>query len=305
MILIVGDVMLDRYFWGVVTRISPEAPVPILQVMEISHSLGGAANVAANVVGLGRQAVVVGVVGKNKPAEDLKLLMRDYGITDYLIEQRDRTTTVKTRVLAGGQQLMRIDDEVIAPLYKRGILEAKNNIDKVMPKCRAIVVSDYGKGMIDYEIMKHVKEKDIPVLVDPKGVNWELYRDVFCITPNMKEFFEYYNIIYRKPITSEIELRKAGREVVADLSLEYLVITRGADGMLVIPKDEGKIYHAEVQHVEDVLDVTGAGDTVISALACKVAGKTKMNTAADFANRAAGIVVSRLGSSPIQKGEVR
>lgn len=305
MILIVGDVMLDRYFWGVVTRISPEAPVPIVQVVEISHALGGAANVAANVIGLGRQAVVIGAVGKNKAAEDLKALMREYGITDYLIEERDRATTVKTRVIAGTQQLMRIDDEMIAPPHKRGLFEIRNNVDKVMPQCKAIIVSDYGKGMITYEVMEHLKQKDVPIFVDPKGVNWELYRGTYCITPNMREFIEYYNTAYRKPITSDIELRKAAQEVIAELSLDYIVITRGSDGMLVVPPEGGKIYHAEVQHIEDVIDVSGAGDTVVAALACKTAGGTKMSTAADFANRAAGIVVARLGTSPVRRGEVR
>jgi D-beta-D-heptose 7-phosphate kinase/D-beta-D-heptose 1-phosphate adenosyltransferase len=305
MILIVGDVMLDRYFWGVVTRISPEAPVPIVQVVEISHALGGAANVAANVIGLGRQAVVIGAVGKNKAAEDLKALMREYGITDYLIEERDRATTVKTRVIAGTQQLMRIDDEMIAPPHKRGLFEIRNNVDKVMPQCKAIIVSDYGKGMITYEVMEHLKQKDVPIFVDPKGVNWELYRGTYCITPNMREFIEYYNTAYRKPITSDIELRKAAQEVIAELSLDYIVITRGSDGMLVVPPEGGTIYHAEVQHIEDVIDVSGAGDTVVAALACKTAGGTKMSTAADFANRAAGIVVARLGTSPVRRGEVR
>jgi len=306
MILTIGDVMLDRYFWGVVTRISPEAPVPIVQVVQTSYSLGGAANVAANVVGMGEQAVVIGAAGKDTPAEILTKLMRDYGITDYLVAEKDRPTTMKTRVIAGSQQLLRIDNEIVRPLYQRGIAEVKNNIDKVIPECRAIIVSDYGKGVIEYNVMKHLLDNSkitVPVFVDPKGINWEIYRGAFCVTPNLKEFLEYYSATYRNVISSEIDLRKAAKEIVKDLYLKYLVITRGADGMLVVPA-EGKIYHAEVKHVEEVIDVSGAGDTVIAALAYKISKGAKMNVAADYANLAAGIVVSKLGTSPIMKGEV-
>jgi len=307
MILVIGDVMLDRYFWGVVTRISPEAPVPIVQVLRTTYSLGGAANVAANIIGMGKETVTIGAIGKDKPAEVLTQLMRNYGITDYLVPERDRPTTMKTRVIAGSQQLLRIDDETVRPLYKRGIVEAKNNVDKVISKCKAIIISDYGKGMITYDIMKHILDNSkitVPVFVDPKGIKWSLYYGAYCITPNIKEFLEYHSAVYRYGITSEIELRKAARIIVKDLNLQYLVITRGADGMLVVPAEKGKIYHAEVKHVEEVLDVSGAGDTVVAALACKVASGAKMNTAADYANMAAGIVVSKLGTSPIVKGEI-
>jgi D-beta-D-heptose 7-phosphate kinase/D-beta-D-heptose 1-phosphate adenosyltransferase len=303
MIVIVGDVMLDRYFWGMVTRISPEAPVPITQVIQTTYSLGGAANTAANVIGIGKEAVIIGATGKDQAAEVITQLMRDYGITDYLVAEKDRPTTMKTRVIAGSQQLLRIDDETIKPLYKRNVRTILNNIDKILPKCKVAIVSDYGKGVVSADIPEYLLEKGITTFVDPKGVNWELYRGVYCITPNMKEFLDYYNVVYRVPINSEIDFRKAAMSVVKDLDLQHLVITRGADGMLVVPR-EGNIYHAEVKQVEEVLDVSGAGDTVIAALACKIADGEDINDAADFANIAGGIVVSRLGTSPIAKGEI-
>lgn len=303
MILIIGDVMLDRYFWGVVTRISPEAPVPIVQVVQTTYSLGGAANVAANIIGMGDEAVLIGATGKDKPAEVLTQLLRNYGITDYLVAEKDRPTTMKTRVIAGSQQLLRIDDEIIRELYARGKAAIRNNIDKVISKCKTVIISDYGKGMISYDTISYIKDKGVIAFVDPKGPNWELYRGVYCITPNMKEFLEFYSMTFRGVISSEIELRKAAQDTVKELSLEYLVITRGPDGMLVVPK-KGKIYHAEVKDVEEVIDVSGAGDTVISALAYKISKGSSMEEAADFGNKAASIVVSRLGTSPIMKGEV-
>jgi D-beta-D-heptose 7-phosphate kinase/D-beta-D-heptose 1-phosphate adenosyltransferase len=300
MILIVGDVMLDRYFWGVVTRISPEAPVPIVQIIKTSYALGGAANVAANVVGMWEEAVLIGATGKDHPAEALAQLLRNYGITDYLISEKDRPTTMKTRVIAGSQQLLRIDNEEVRPLFKKGVTARKSNIARVIDNCGAVIISDYGKGMIDAEVIDYIKEQaQCPIFVDPKGNDWEKYTGVTCITPNFQEFLSYCDFL-RIPIASEVDLRRAAKEVVGALKLEYLVITRGADGMIVVPS-KGKIYHAEVEHVEEVLDVSGAGDTVIAALAVATASGKSMVKAADYANKAAGIVVSRLGTSPIEK----
>jgi len=310
MILVIGDIMLDRYFWGEVTRISPEAPVPIVKVTDITYSLGGAANVAANLIGMGEEVVTIGVVGRDKSADILIKLMREQGITDYTIVENNRPTTVKTRVIASTQQLLRIDHEETKFLYKRSLNKMDNYIRKVLPKCKAIIISDYGKGVVSYDLLDFlmISEKvDIPIFVDPKGIDWSLYDSVFCVTPNLKEFLTYYYSAYPyRNIANEQELRRAAQETADELSLNYLVVTRGADGMLVVPNSDNKslVYQASVEHVEEVRDVSGAGDTVIAALACKIANGADMFEAANFANKMASIVVSRLGTSPIKKEEV-
>lgn len=302
MILVVGDVMLDRYFWGMATRLSPEAPVPIVQVIQVTATLGGAGNVAANLVGLGHEVVLVGACGKDPAAETLTHAIREYGITDYLITERDSQTTTKTRVIADRQQITRIDEERIKELFKKGKTDIRNYIKKVAPKCKAIIVSDYGKGVVDDRLVSDIIPEvyeDMPIFVDPKGVFWEKYRGVFCVTPNLGEFMAYWHSQPRdKAIDSETQLRNAVREVVIELELEYMVITRGGGGILVIPK-EGQMHQLDVEKRGEVTDVSGAGDTVIASLASATIKGDSMQECAEFANRMAGIVVSRLGTSPI------
>jgi D-beta-D-heptose 7-phosphate kinase/D-beta-D-heptose 1-phosphate adenosyltransferase len=301
MILVVGDVMLDRYFWGIATRLSPEAPVPIVQVMKVTTSLGGAGNVAANLIGLQHEVVLIGACGKDPAAEILSQTIREFGITDYLVEERDRPTTTKTRVIADSQQITRIDEELVKELYKKGKTAIRNNIKKVLPKCKAIIISDYAKGAVDSMLVHDILEvsKKIPVFVDPKGMQWEKYRGVFCITPNFKEFLAHWQSAPRtKVIDSETQLRNAVREVVKELDLEYMVVTRGPSGILVVPK-EGQIYQIDVEKVGEVVDVSGAGDTVVAVLASWVAKGGVMEDGAVSANKLAGMVVSRLGTSPI------
>ncbi len=306
MILLVVDIMLDRYFWGVATRLSPEAPVPVVQVIQVSATLGGAGNVAVNLVGVGHEVIIIGACGKDPAADALAHAMREYGITDYLITERDSQTTTKTRVIADRQQVTRIDEEKIKELFNKGKADIRNYIKKVAPKCKAIIVSDYGKGVVDdllvNDIIPEVYE-DVPIFVDPKGLNWEKYRGAFCVTPNLGEFIAYWHSLPRdKAIDSETQLRNAVRAIVEELELEYMVVTRGGGGILVVPK-EGQIHQLDVEKRGEVVDVTGAGDTVIASLASQIVRGGRMEDCAEFANKMAGIVVSRLGTSPITRGD--
>jgi D-beta-D-heptose 7-phosphate kinase/D-beta-D-heptose 1-phosphate adenosyltransferase len=292
MILVVGDVMLDRYFWGMATRLSPEAPVPIVQVVQVTATLGGAGNVAANLVGLNHEVVLVGACGKDPAADALTHAMREY----------DR------------QQITRIDEEKIKELFNKGKADIRNYIKKVLPKCKAIIVSDYAKGVVDdmlvSDILKEITlllrgKSDIPIFVDPKGLYWAKYKGAYCVTPNLGEFMAYWHSQPRdKAIDSETQLRNAVRDVVVELELEYMVVTRGGGGILVIPK-EGQMHQLEVEKRGEVADVTGAGDTVIASLASQMVRGARMEDCAEFANEMAGIVVSRLGTSPITREDTK
>jgi D-beta-D-heptose 7-phosphate kinase/D-beta-D-heptose 1-phosphate adenosyltransferase len=305
MILVVGDVMLDRYFWGVATRLSPEAPVPVVQVIQVSALLGGAGNVAANLVGMQHEIALVGACGKDPAADALRHTARGLGLTDYLVEEKDRPTTTKTRVVAGSQQITRIDEEIMKELYKKGKVEVRKNIKKVLPKCKAVIVSDYAKGVVDNELVKDILElTDVPVFVDPKGVNWEKYAGAFCVTPNFNEFMTHWQSYPReKSIDSETQLRNAVREVAKGLGLEYMVVTRGAGGILVVPV-RGQMYQLDVDKIDEVVDVSGAGDTVIATLASQTTKGVSMKDAAVVANERARIVIGRLGTSPITREDI-
>ncbi len=307
MILVVGDIMLDRYFWGMATRLSPEAPVPIVKVIQVTATLGGAGNVAANLVGLGHEVVIIGACGKDPAADALAHTMREYGITDYLITERDSQTTTKTRVIADRQQVTRIDEEKIKELFNKGKTDIRNYIRKVLPGCKAIIISDYAKGVVDNMLVRDILElsEDVFIFVDPKGMLWEKYRGAFCVTPNLGEFMAYWHSQPRdKAIDSETQLRNAVRVVVEELDLGYMVITRGAGGILVVPK-EGQIYQLNVEKRGEVIDVSGAGDTVIASIVSQIVRGDIMQGCAEFANRMAGIVVSRLGTSPITREDTK
>ncbi len=308
MILVVGDVMLDRYFWGLATRLSYEAPVPIVKVVQVTTTLGGAGNVAANLVGLQQEVVLVGACGKDPAAEALSISMRELGITDYLVQENDRKTTTKTRVIADRQQVTRIDEEDIRELHNKGKLAIRNHVFKVLPKCKAVIVSDYAKGVVDNFLVNYILDSaDAPVFVDPKGTDWEKYRGAYCVTPNLKEFVAHWHsqahTMKNKTLETETNLRNAVREVVENLELEYMVVTRGGQGMLVVPK-EGQMYQLDVEDVKEVIDVSVAGDTVIASLVSQTVRGGRMEDCAEFANKMAGIVVGRLGTSPIVREDI-
>jgi D-beta-D-heptose 7-phosphate kinase/D-beta-D-heptose 1-phosphate adenosyltransferase len=304
-ILVVGDVMLDRYFWGHAARLSPEAPVPVVTVDRESLALGGAANVAANVIGLGCECLLVGVTGKDQEGADLRTLIAEMGITEYLVHESGRPTTTKTRVIAGSQHVVRLDREIWVQLYSKGRKKIEDKVMNHLNAVDAVIVSDYAKGVCEpymlRNLMDQAREFEIPVFVDPKGLEWGNYSGAYCITPNYKEFCEYAGT---NGFNSTSAVVKAALTMIKDLAIDYMIITKGGDGMIVVPA-KGSHYHSKAQRI-DVVDVSGAGDTVIAALATMKAQSPKVNLqrAADYANVAASVAVSRLGTAPVRGHEL-
>ncbi len=302
-VLVVGDVMLDEFLWGQVARISPEAPVPVVAVTGHSHHLGGAANVAASVHALGGDAVVAGVVGRDEAASTLRRALSAAGIEDALVPADDgRPTTVKTRIIAHHQQVVRADRESAAAVdgSLRGAL-----IDRVrtaLTGCAAVVVSDYQKGVVTGPLMKAVlasaRRRRLPVLVDPKVRHFTLYRGASLVTPNQAEAEQASEV----PVRDEAGLEAAGRTLLRRLRCQAVLITRGEHGMSLFPR-VGRTVHIPTT-AREVFDVTGAGDTVIATLALALSAGARPVEAALLANHAAGVVVGKLGTATATAAEV-
>lgn len=303
-VLIVGDVMLDRYLWGSVERISPEAPVPIVKIDKITVAAGGAANVAANIAGLGARAYLVGLIGQDAEAELFPPVLKKLNISsDYLVASATRPTTLKTRVIAHNQQVLRFDQETSNILTASDEREINEQIDKIIGKTDVIVISDYAKGVLSETILSSLitsaNSKGIPILIDPKGRDYKKYKSATVITPNRKEALEAVNL----PLSpdgsgnsAEI-IESAGNKLLADLILDALLITQGEDGMTLFRKGENPLHlEALARHV---YDVTGAGDTVIATLAVALGAKADLISAAELANAAAGFVVEEVGTTVI------
>lgn len=291
-ILVVGDLILDKYLWGEVERISPEAPVPIVDVKKETVNLGGACNVAWNLSSLDVKTTIAGVVGKDENAKILKSLLQRKNINTILIEDKNRPTTEKTRVIAVSQQLLRIDRESKEKLKEevreKLIKELKNQAQNF----DAIIISDYGKGVISRDVIEVFLERNIPVFVDPKPSHFEYYKDITIMTPNRKEA---YGLIKAK---KEIPLEKVGKTIMEKLNLKNLLITLGAEGMALFTEDKITKIPAKARKV---FDVTGAGDTVISVLtASKVSGAT-WEESAILANYAGSYVVGEIGTVAINR----
>ena len=293
-ILVIGDIILDHYIWGRVSRISPEAPVPVVEVTRESFLLGGAANVANNIVSLGGRASVIGINGQDIAGEALMNILRDKGVNCDGIFTENRPTTVKTRVIAHNQQVVRFDREdkkYVDGKILKGIL---GYINSVLFHYDAVIVSDYQKGMISEElisdIVKKAKPKEMFIAVDRKVGHFDFYKGVSLITPNVMEASSGSNIEIRDDKT----LLKAGRSLLKKLSCKAVLITRGEQGMSLFEKN--KVTHIPTV-ARKVYDVTGAGDTVISAFTLASASGANMEEAAVIANHAAGLVVAEVGTA--------
>lgn len=297
-VLIVGDVMLDRYWWGNVTRISPEAPVPIVDLDRISATAGGAANVAANVAGLGAEPILVGMIGDDEEADVVSEVLSAKNVSpEFLVKSNERRTSVKTRVIAHNQQMVRIDRETKNELNAIEEDLLGNIIDSLVDKVQIIIVSDYGKGVATKKILSRLITKGLVqnkfIFIDPKGKDYTKYRGATILTPNRLELTEARNI----GESSQNALEAAGNQLIAELGLEYLLVTQGEDGMTLLDKEENAVY-LPVES-KNVYDVTGAGDTVIACLATAVGCGADFIEAARFANKAAGLVVGQLGTTAI------
>ena len=303
-ILVIGDVMLDRYLWGDVQRISPEAPVPIFHIRERSEAAGGAGNVVSNLVGLGCSVAVIGLCGKDETGARLSRLLANGRVRSHTIVDRDRPTIKKTRIVSNGQQLLRLDDEKIIPLsaaIQSNLLECvKNNI----PDCDAVILSDYGKGILQspglaQSIIRLAHDRNIPVMVDPKGKDWERYEGATCVTPNIKEL----EMVYGDKISGKEKLAEVMQAIRNRYSLSWLLVTLGPLGMSLMGADGSHLHIPAL--ARQVYDVSGAGDTVIASLSLGLASGLTFFDAAKLANVAAGIVVGKVGTQPITLLELR
>lgn len=302
-VLVVGDVMLDHYLWSEVTRVSPEAPVPIAKIREKSWMLGGAANVAANLRGLGCDGSLLGVCGEDEAGRILCGKLADSGIADTLLRDLRRPTILKTRVMAQGQQLIRLDEEVVRPLSAELQQRLLAGFETLLDGRQVVVLSDYAKGVLSADVCQAMigecRKRNLPVLVDPKGRDWERYRGATCVTPNEAELA----LVAAGPIRSENDLLAQAAEICSKFDLERLLVTRGMKGLALFGRDGECI--ALPARPREVYDVSGAGDTVIATLAAGVAAGWQWRRAAAVANVAAGIVVGKVGTQPVMLDELQ
>jgi len=296
-VLVVGDAMLDRYWYGDVERISPEAPVPVVAVARADERPGGAANVARSVHALGAACAMLSISGDDREADSLERLLAEDGIRCRLHRDRLLNTTVKLRVISRHQQLLRIDFD--SPVSKDARVQLLDDYLEHLSEHDAVIVSDYGKGGLGYiqEMIHAARAASRPVVVDPKGDDYSGYRGASLITPNRKEFEQ---VAGRFRDNAELE-RKAAR-IAEELELEGVLVTRGEEGMSLIERD-GRVLHIPAR-AREVFDVTGAGDTVIAAIGCAWAVGSELADALSLANIAAGIVVGKLGAATASPAEI-
>ncbi len=302
-ILVVGDVMMDRFIWGKVSRISPEAPVPVVVVDHEDVRLGGAANVVNNIDGLGGKGVLCGVVGDDEMGRRIMNELIEKKIkTHGIFIEKGRQTTVKTRIFANQQQVVRIDRERTDHLKGSTFRNLSEFLIGKMEDSDGIILSDYGKGVLTRKLIRalirRARESKKFVMVDPKSKDYSIYRGATVITPNTKEASEASGI----PITDELSLEKAGKKLLKKLKCDALVITRGEEGMTIFEPDQEPFSVGTV--AKEVYDVTGAGDTVIGAIALALSIGAKIKTAVELANYAAGIVVGKMGTATATREEL-
>ena len=296
-ILVVGDVMLDRYWFGDVSRISPEAPVPVLKVERVEERPGGAANVARNIASLGAQATLLSVVGNDEAGVCLEKLLKQHArLAPMLHRDSSISTIVKLRAIARHQQLLRMDFET-PPSHE--VLQAKlADYSTQLPLADVVILSDYGKGGLAHiaEMLRLARLANKPVLVDPKGDDYERYRGATLLTPNRSEFREVVG-----SWKTEDEMSMKAEALRTELHLDALLVTRSEDGMSLYRSNE--VFHEPTQ-TREVFDVSGAGDTVIATLAVMLASGADIEDAVRVANRAAGIVVGKLGTAVVSREEI-
>ncbi|MCP4573162.1 MAG: D-glycero-beta-D-manno-heptose-7-phosphate kinase [bacterium] len=300
---VVGDSMVDRFLWGRVDRISPEAPVPVVRIERENAKLGGAANVAANIRALGADVVLFGICGDDEAAGNLRGLLGDHGIDDGgLVATPDRPTTIKTRVLAHNQQVVRTDREDDRPVDARVLEELADRLAR-NGDFDGFVLSDYGKGVLtDSALSAFIGEalrRDVPVVVDPKRGDYSQYRGVTSLTPNQKEAEQACATVIR----SDTALQAAGRTLLERTDAAAVLITRGEHGMALY--ESGGAEHHLATEATTVYDVTGAGDTVIAVYTTALAAGADFATAARLANHAAGLAVRELGTAAVTADQLR
>ena len=300
-VLVVGDLMLDKYVWGEVERISPEAPVPVLRTGRHSEQPGGAANVAMNLAGLGARVTVMGFGGGDDDQSRLEALLRTAGVEFSIVACPGSPTTSKLRVLAGHQQLLRMDCEA-KPVYSaRAAATLLGRVAEALPQASAVVLSDYAKGVLSERVCRTIiaaaRRAHVPVVVDPKGQDFTRYRGATAVCPNARELAAAAG----ESAAELPRLLAAGQAMTAALGLEYTLVTLSEKGIAILRPDSRT--HAPAA-ARQVYDVSGAGDTVVAVVAAAMAAGVAIETAARLANVAAGIVIGKVGTVPVQRGEL-
>ncbi|MDF2431399.1 MAG: hypothetical protein JWP44_1030 [Mucilaginibacter sp.] len=295
-VLVIGDLMIDHYIWGSATRLSPEAPVPIVNIKNESTTLGGAGNVVQNLVSLGASVTVAGIIGNDAYGIQLIELLQNEGvITDAIIKDGSRTTTIKTRILAGNHQLVRVDREVTDAISNKLEDELTDKLITYINDADIILLSDYNKGLFTFDltqrIIKIANERQKKVIVDPKGLSYEKYRGAYLIKPNRKELADAAKT---EKINGITDLEIAGKSIFEQTETEFLIVTLSEEGMAILTKETSKLLPVKAT---EVFDVTGAGDTVIATIAYFIALGFAVEDACELANHAAAIVIRRVGSA--------
>ena len=303
-VIVVGDMMLDRYWWGSVSRISPEAPVPVVKLTSSSVTPGGAANVAVNVAGLGAKPKVFGMLGSDDEARVLRGLLTDAGLdVAGLFDVPDHQTTVKTRVVANGQQIARIDQETSRSLPIGLVDEFLTRLNAGIETADAIIVSDYAKGLLSETVLTSLietaKKFRKNVLVDPKGKQYAKYLGATMITPNRREAAEACNL----DESTEDLVDRAGKTLLDDFGFDAVLITQGDAGMTLFRQNQTPAHFPAA--ARQVYDVTGAGDTVIATLATALGAGATLEAATQLANIAAGLVIEQVGTTSVDLAQFR
>jgi D-beta-D-heptose 7-phosphate kinase/D-beta-D-heptose 1-phosphate adenosyltransferase len=301
--LVIGDLMLDRHCFGAVSRISPEAPVPVVKVTKVSDTLGGAGNVANNGARLGARVSLIGTLGSDGNGTIVRRMCSANRISLTALPS-GRQTITKTRVIGERQQIVRIDVEgEPVPGGGKALAAARRTVARHCRKAAVVVLSDYGKGFCSPElcafVIREARKKNIPVIVDPKGHRWEKYRGATVVTPNVKEL----SAIAGRPVTNEDgAIAAAAKRIRTRYGFHALLVTRSEKGMTLINENGAEHFPTEAR---EVYDVSGAGDTVVAALAACLANGYPLREAVAIANKAAGIVVGKIGTAPVELGELR
>jgi D-beta-D-heptose 7-phosphate kinase/D-beta-D-heptose 1-phosphate adenosyltransferase len=302
-VLVVGDVMLDRFIGGEVARISPEAPIPVLRVTEETHMPGGAGNVVRNLAALGAHVDFIAVIGDDDAGEKVEASLNDLtDVTPQLIRDPDRRTTVKTRYVAGNQQMLRADREATTEVSDSIGAQISDAFQKMISSCDVVVLSDYGKGALANgraaEFIQVARDNSVDAIVDPKGNDYNAYRGASLVTPNRKELQDVSGVDAR----TDEEIISAATSVMQDNGLGGILVTRSADGMSLIEAD-GTVAHRPAES-QEVYDVSGAGDTVVATVAALIGAGANRADAAAIANVAAGIVVAKVGTAVAYASEL-
>ena len=303
-VLILGDIMLDVYSYGSVTRISPEAPVPVFHYQKEEKRLGGAANVALNLSALGVRPLLCGAIGRDENGRHVERLLKEKEISrDYLFVDETIVTTVKTRMVANQQQLLRIDHETMPRESEKASAFYLAKVEEGLEKANALIISDYGKGVIGKavlpEVIRNAREKNVYSVIDPKQMNLPFYQGADAMTPNHHEVTDDTGL----PCDTDEQVRRAAPRVLARHHLKQLLITRGAKGMALYTEKEG--LQLIPTFARSVYDVSGAGDTVIASFVAARASRAPFYEAAIIANHAAGIAVSKFGTAAPKMDEIR